>query len=86
MSTKINIVPAQEVKRRGIGAIVELLSAGPVHVLQHNRPAFVALREDDYRKLHEELEEARIAASLRDADTGHVRFGTSRDLLDEIVG
>lgn len=57
-----NTVPAQDVRRRGVGAIVEKLEGGPVHVFQYNRPAFVALREEHYRELLAEIEEARCGA------------------------
>lgn len=82
----INTVAAQEVKRRGVRAIVEKLEVGPVHVLQHNRPSFVALREEQYRDLVEEIEEARIRASLADVEAGRVRFASPRELTEEILG
>ncbi len=44
-------LPAQEVKRRGLAAIEELLPLGPVHILKHNRPACVVLSEQDFARL-----------------------------------
>lgn len=85
-STILNTVPAQEVKRRGVRAILDRLEAGPVHVVQHNRPAFVALDEQDFRELVEEVEEARLRASLQDIEAGRARFGSARELFDELVG
>ena len=82
----INTVAAQEVKRRGVGVIIEKLEAGPVHVLQHNQPSFVALREQHYRDLVDEIEEARIRASVADLEAGRVRFASPRELTDEIFG
>lgn len=82
----INTVAAQDVKRRGVRAIVEKLEVGPVHVLQHNRPSFVALREEQYQDLVKELEESRIRASLADVEAGRVRFGSAQELTDEILG
>lgn len=81
----INTVPAQEVKRRGVSAIVDRLEAGPVHVLQHNRPAFVALREEDLRDLLDEVASARVTASLADEAAGRVRYGSADELMDEIT-
>ena len=84
-STALNTVPAQEVKRRGIRAIVERLEGGPVHVLQRNRPAFVALEEDAFRALVEEVEEARLRASLLDLEQGRVRYARAEEIFDELV-
>jgi len=84
-STILNTVPAQEVKRRGIRAIVERLEGGPVHVLQRNRPAFVALEEDVFRALVEEVEEARLRASLLDLEQGRVRYARAEEIFDELV-
>lgn len=80
----LNTVAAQELKRRGAGAVLDKLARGPVHVFRHNRPVFVALAEEEYRALVEELEEARIRASLADAEAGRVRHGTARELTEEI--
>ncbi len=44
-------LPAQEIKRRGLAALEELLPHGPVHILKHNRPACVVLSEEDYARL-----------------------------------
>lgn len=46
-----NTITAQEIKRRGISAVDEALQRGPVHVIQRNRPRYVILGEDDYRRL-----------------------------------
>ena len=34
----MNVVPAQEIKRRGIAAVDEALAQGPVHIIMNNRP------------------------------------------------
>lgn len=44
-------LPAQEVKRRGLAAIEELLPLGPVHILKRNRPSCVVLSEAEYARL-----------------------------------
>lgn len=80
----LNTVAAQDVKRQGVRAIVEKLEAGPVHVLQHNRPSFVALREEQYRHLVEEIEDSRIRASLADVEAGRVQWASPRELTEEI--
>jgi PHD/YefM family antitoxin component YafN of YafNO toxin-antitoxin module len=84
MSTDLNLVPAQELKRRGTAAIEERLSRGPVHVLRCNRPVFVALSEEDFRALVEDAAAARLAASLADVREGRVRYGAAADLVQEL--
>jgi PHD/YefM family antitoxin component YafN of YafNO toxin-antitoxin module len=83
--TVLNTVPAQEVKRRGVGAIVERLKQGPVHVLQRNQPAFVALDEETFRALLAEVEEARLRESLLDLQEGRVRHAGADEIFDELV-
>lgn len=46
-------IPAQEIKRRGISALDDLLKDGPVHVIKNNRPCYVVLSEVDYARLTE---------------------------------
>ncbi len=46
-----NTVPAQEIKRRGMAAVDELLEQGPVHVIRNNRPEYVILSEQAYQRL-----------------------------------
>lgn len=47
----MNTVPAQEIKRRGIGILDKLLKEGPVHVIKNNRPQYVVMSEADYAAL-----------------------------------
>jgi PHD/YefM family antitoxin component YafN of YafNO toxin-antitoxin module len=71
----MNVVPAQEIKRRGIAAVDEALTQGPVHIIKNNRPQYVVLTEERYNELLEAQEEAalaRIKASLEDARAGRV--------------
>jgi PHD/YefM family antitoxin component YafN of YafNO toxin-antitoxin module len=49
----MNTIPAQEIKRRGISALDDLLKDGPVHVIKNNRPSYVVMSEDDYARLIE---------------------------------
>ncbi len=80
----MNIVPAQEIKRRGIAAVDEALIQGPVHIVKNNRPQYVVLTEENYRELIEAQEEAalaRIKASLEDAKAGRVTRHASVDAL-----
>lgn len=80
----MNIVPAQEIKRRGMAAVDEALAQGPVHVIKNNRPQYVVLTEDSYRELLEVQQEsalARIKASLEDAAAGRITRHNSVEAL-----
>lgn len=81
----MNIVPAQEIKRRGIAAVDAALAHGPVHIIKNNRPQYVVLTEERYKELLEIQEEAalaRIKASLEDVRTGRV---TRHDSVESLM-
>jgi PHD/YefM family antitoxin component YafN of YafNO toxin-antitoxin module len=80
----MNILSAQEVKRRGVGAVEDILHRGPVHILKNNRPRYVIMKEDDYALLMADLAEARLAASLADVKAGRIRRGPAAKLLAEL--
>ena len=81
----VNTVPAQEIKRRGIAAVDNLIADGAVHVIRNNKPAYVVLSEERYKDLIEAQDEAymaRVRASLEDVGSGHVeRFDSVEELL-----
>lgn len=80
----MNVIPAQEIKRRGIAAVDEALASGPVHIIRNNRPQYVVLTEERYKELVEAQEEAalaRIKASLEDARAGRVTRHENVDAL-----
>ena len=81
----MNSIPAQEIKRRGIKAVDDLLEKGDVHVIRNNKPEYVVLTEERYQALVAEAEEAylaRVRASLEDVKAGRVtKFATADDLL-----
>ena len=80
----MNVVPAQEIKRRGIAAVDEALTQGPVHIIKNNRPQYVVMTEACYRELVEVQEEAalsRIKASLENAKAGRVTRHDSVEAL-----
>lgn len=83
----MNTVPAQEIKRRGIAALDDLIAQGDVHVIRNNRPAYVVLTVARYQELVAEAEEAylaRVKASLEDVKAGRVRRGSADDLIKEL--
>ena len=80
----MNTIPAQEVKRRGIAAVDELIAKGDLHIIRNNQPQYVVLSEQRYQELleaQEEAYEARIRASLEDLKAGRVRRFASADEL-----
>lgn len=81
-------IPAQEIKRRGIGAVDHLLETGDVHVIKNNQPRYVVLSEIRYRELIEAQDEAytaRVLASLEDIKAGRVRrFESAQELLNAL--
>lgn len=85
----MNTIPAQEIKRRGIGAVDELLVKGPVHVIRENRPQYVVMTEERYQEFldaQEEAFEARIRASLEDLEAGRIRRFDSAEALIQALG
>ena len=84
----MNTIPAQEIKRRGIAAVDELIATGDVHVIRNNRPEYVVLTEARYAELVAEAEEAyvaRVKASLEDVKAGRVRrFASADELLQAL--
>jgi PHD/YefM family antitoxin component YafN of YafNO toxin-antitoxin module len=81
-------IPAQEIKRRGISAVDELLREGAVHVIQRNRPRYVILNEAQYEELLEARREAflvNVRAALAEVEAGlATRYDTIEDLMAAI--
>jgi len=85
----MNTIPAQEIKRRGIAAVDELIANGAVHVIRNNQPQYVVLSEARYQALLEAEDDAytaRVLASLEDLRNGRVQRGTAAELLKELSG
>ena len=84
----MNSLPAQELKRRGIAAVDDLIAKGDVHVIRNNQPQYVVLSEDRYQELLAEANEAylaRVRVALEDVKNGKVlTFATADDLLKAI--
>jgi PHD/YefM family antitoxin component YafN of YafNO toxin-antitoxin module len=81
----MNVIPAQEIKRRGIAAVDDLIAKGDLHVIRNNQPQYVVLSEERYQELivaEQEAYYARVRASLEDVKRGKVKtFKTADDLL-----
>ena len=83
----MNAIPAQEIKRRGIAAVDELIAKGDLHVIRNNQPQYVVLSEERYQELivaEQEAYYARVRASLEDVKEGRVKRGTAEDLIKEL--
>ncbi|OIP50576.1 MAG: prevent-host-death protein [Deltaproteobacteria bacterium CG_4_10_14_3_um_filter_60_8] len=84
----MNTIPAQEIKRRGIAAVDNLIETGDVHIIKNNQPQYVVLSEVRYRELIEAQDEAymaRVRASLEDLNAGRVRrFTSAQELLNAL--
>jgi len=83
----MNTVPAQEIKRRGIAAVDDLIAKGDVHVIRNNQPQYVVLSEERYQELlvaEQEAHYARVRESLQDLKEGRVKHGTADDLIKEL--
>jgi PHD/YefM family antitoxin component YafN of YafNO toxin-antitoxin module len=83
----MNAIPAQEIKRRGIAAVDDLIAKGDLHVIRNNQPQYVVLSEERYQELivaEQEASYARIRASLEDLKEGRVKRGTANDLIKEL--
>lgn len=80
----MNILPAQERKRRGLAAVDDLIAKGDLHVIRNNRPQYVVLSEERYQELlaaEQEACYARIRASLEDIKGARVKVFKSADEL-----
>jgi PHD/YefM family antitoxin component YafN of YafNO toxin-antitoxin module len=84
----MNTIPAQEIKRRGIAAVDDLIKTGDVHIIKNNQPRYVVLSQQRYRELIETQEEAyaaRVRASMEDLKAGRVqRFASAQELLNAL--
>ena len=81
----MNAIPAQEIKRRGIAAVDDLIAKGDLHVIRNNQPQYVVLSEERYQDLivaEQEAHYARVRASLEDVKGEKVKkFKTAAELL-----
>jgi PHD/YefM family antitoxin component YafN of YafNO toxin-antitoxin module len=83
----MNTIPAQEIKRRGIAAVDDLIDKGDIHIIRNNQPQYVVLSQERYHELLEAQHEAyaaRLRASLEDLEAGRVTHGTAEELIREL--
>ena len=81
----MNAISAQEIKRRGIAAVDDLIAKGDLHVIRNNQPQYVVLSEQRYQDLivaEQDAHYARVRASLQNVEGGKVKkFKTAAELL-----
>jgi PHD/YefM family antitoxin component YafN of YafNO toxin-antitoxin module len=81
----MNTLPAQEIKRRGISAVDELLAQGDVHIIRNNQAQYVVLSEARYQELllaEEDASGARVRAALEELKQGKgKRYKSASDIL-----
>ena len=83
----MNTIPAQEIKRRGIAAVDDLIIKGDAHVIRNNQAQFVVLPEARYQALLEAEDEAytaRVLVSIEDLRAGRVHRGSAEELLKKL--
>ena len=80
----MNMIAAQEIKRRGIAAVDHLLDQGPVRIVKNNRPRYVVMSETEFDVMMNDLAEARLAASEADLTAGRIRKGTAARLMADL--
>ena len=80
----MNIIAAQEIKRRGMAAVDHLLDQGPVRIVKNNRPRYVVMNGTEFDTMMNDLAEARLAASEADLKAGRIRKGTAAHLMAEL--
>ena len=80
------VIPVQEIKRRGMGAVDSgLRQYGSVTIVRNNRPAYVVLTPTDYEAMAQAADEARVSQALADWQAGRCRATTVDDLMREAV-
>jgi len=80
----MNMIAAQEIKRRGMTALDGLLAQGPVRIVKNNRPRYVVMNEAEFDVMMDDLANARLAASEADLKAGRIRKGTAANLMAEL--
>ena len=80
----MNYLTAQEIKRRGIGAVDRILEEGPAYIVRNNKAEYVVLSKAAYEDLLADLAESRLTASESDLKAGRVRGGSAAELIEEV--
>ena len=80
------LIPASEIKRRGISMVDELLIEGPVYVLKNDRIEYVIMGRAHYEDVMEDQDEAsdaRVRESLEELARGEGRVMSVDEIINE---
>jgi len=84
----MNTIPAQDIKRRGLAAVDDVIDRGDVHVIRNKKPEYVVMSEERYKTLiaaEQKAYYAGVKASHKDVNAGRVKnFKTADQLLKAI--
>jgi prevent-host-death family protein len=79
-----DILPVQDIKRRGMSAVDQgLREHGSVVVVRNNRPAYVVLSPADYEELARTADQARLSQALEDWREGRWKRTSAAKLMAE---
>ena len=79
------MVPAQEIKRRGISALNESLASGPVWVVSNNKPKYVVMFAEDFKRMRHEMFVADTLRSVEEYKAGLATKTTAKELMAEVL-
>lgn len=80
------LIPASEIKRRGISMVDELLVEGPVYILKNDRIEYVIMGRATYEDVMEDQDEAsdaRVRESLEELARGEGRVMSVDEIISE---
>lgn len=81
------LIPASEIKRRGISMIDPLLAEGPVYILKNDRIEYVVMGRAHYEDVIEDQDEAsdaRVRVSLEELARGEGERMTAEEFIREL--
>lgn len=81
----MSVMAVQEIKRRGMTAVDEMLENGPVHLIKNNKAKYVVMHESSYQELMSDLTEAHLEASELDIAAGRIQRGSANKLMRELL-
>jgi PHD/YefM family antitoxin component YafN of YafNO toxin-antitoxin module len=80
------LIPASEIKRRGISMVDPLLAEGPVYIIKNDRIEYVVMGRATYEDVLEDQDEAsdaRVRQSLEELARGEGRIMTVEEIMAE---
>ena len=78
-------MPAQEIKRRGMSALNADLKDGPVYVISGNKPKYVVLLAEDFKRMRHEAFVRQCNEAMAEWRAGNCKSGTVEELMADIM-